>query len=88
MGFFIQWLCYLVAFVAGSAVAWLIVTVWMPAGGDKSQKRPDSAAPDAVDEADTTELTGPIDEPETVVLPGLAEADTGVLPRASEVDKR
>ncbi|WP_421844279.1 hypothetical protein [Mycobacterium sp.] len=27
MDFVIQWLCYVVAFVAGSAVAWVIATV-------------------------------------------------------------
>ncbi len=32
MGFVIEWLCYLIAFVAGSAVAGLIATVVMKRG--------------------------------------------------------
>lgn len=78
MGFIIQWLCYLVAFAAGSAVAWVIVTMSMSTG---------SAATDHADA--TTELIALSDEPETVVLrPGLtSEADTAVLPRSTEAER-
>lgn len=85
MDFFIQWLCYLAAFVTGSAVAWIIVTVSMGTGEER--KSGPEAAPAAEEETDL--LTAPIDaEPETEVLPGLAdEVDTAVLPTSSEVDK-
>ncbi|CAM3296039.1 hypothetical protein BST27_10935 [Mycobacterium intermedium] len=105
MDFFIQWLCYLAAFVTGSAVAWIIVTVSLGTGEER-KSQPEAApaadaapavdAADALDAADaapaedeTDLLTAPIDaEPETEVLPGLAdEVDTAVLPASSEVDK-
>ncbi|WP_204801869.1 hypothetical protein [Mycobacterium riyadhense] len=47
MGFVIQWLCYLAAFVAGSAVAWVIVAV--------SIKKKNEDAP-KVEEAPTEEM--------------------------------
>lgn len=38
MDFMIQWLCYLVAFVAGSAVSWVVATVWFKPRGAEEEK--------------------------------------------------
>ena len=37
MDFVIQWLWYLLAFVAGSAVAWAIVAMSVKRGGNKDE---------------------------------------------------
>lgn len=38
MDFVVQWLSYLLAFVAGSAVSWLIVTLSIKRAGDNKDK--------------------------------------------------
>jgi uncharacterized membrane protein ArfB len=43
MDFVIQWLWYLLAYVAGSAIAWVIATRWIKRGGD--QPAPEGAVP-------------------------------------------
>lgn len=35
MGFFLQWSCYLLAFLLGSLVAWVIVTVTIGRTGEE-----------------------------------------------------
>lgn len=44
MGFLIQWLCYLIAFVAGSAVACVIANVMMKRNAER-QAPADARAP-------------------------------------------
>jgi uncharacterized membrane protein ArfB len=43
MDFVIQWLCYLLAFVAGSAAAWMIVTVSITRASHQEQVRADGS---------------------------------------------
>ncbi|BBX72156.1 hypothetical protein H7H78_03045 [Mycobacterium shinjukuense] len=43
MGFVIQWLCYLVAFLAGSAVAWVVGVSITRSGDDEPVAAPPEA---------------------------------------------
>ncbi len=59
MDFVIPWLCYLAAFVTGSAVAWVLVTVSMT-----SRAKPDSPAEPAPSEPEPQVFGSPeIDAP-------------------------